>query len=370
MIDYTRKRFKALKRSYPEQMIILSQDEAGSRFWTYDDDAVLISKEVGAWPFFAKKGLGLVLDADEFSADKLRPIPGEEGAFFFDPVSMAFPAKHKGEEIFPPSALARVTLTHGLESTTRVIVSSSHDQDSKKQIFWAGRADYARILRAIAEHESEVELGTKPGANGSVWQITDYVKTNAFPDYIDHLEHFLDIGAGPETIIICDTLTKSMMEEVSAFFFTSKYDAPVPMTVFYSPEDGGYYLDISTYSGYRDKYGLPYVKLSPAAKGKKRALIDLAEQSELFLYGYSVSQKDSLSESQRRKLLADLMDTGLMAKREIENHISWLIQQNGNNPLMENALSSWRKDILFVNTYNMQHKKEIWIKSFAAKYKK
>ena len=68
--------------------------------------------------------------------------------------------------------------------------------------------------------------------------------------------------------------------------------------------------------------------------------------------------------------MADLMDTGLMAKREIENHISWLIQQNGNNPLMENALSSWRKDILFVNTYNMQHKKEIWIKSFAAKYKK
>ena len=264
MIDYSRKRFKKLKNAYPDKTIVLSQDDECSCFWIYDDDAVYISKEIGGWPFCTKKGRCLVLDANEFCKDNLQPIPDEDGAFFFEPIPtmIAF-----GGVNLPPSALARVTLTNGPDSKTCVIVSSVDDQDSKKQVYWARRADYARILYAIANNVPDVELGAKVGAKGSTWHIVEYEKTDAFSGFVNHLDHFLNTDDEPKTVFICDALTNNMLEEVTAYFFTSDCATPVLMTVFYSPEDGEYYLDKSTYSVYRNKYGLPYIKLSLAAKG-------------------------------------------------------------------------------------------------------
>ncbi len=359
MSDYTRKRYKQLKKAYPDEIIILSQNEECSRFWIYDKDAEYVSDEIGGWPFSTKKGLCLVVDVDDIPEDSLQRIPEENGAFFF----AQCPIKFKSGSL-PPSALASVSLSNGSELKTCIIVGSAGDQNGRQKVFWGGRSDYARILYAIAENLDVVELGVKPGVRGSLWHIVEYEITDAFSDFVNHLDYFIRTVNEPKTILICEALPADVLEEVTAYFFTSGNYDPVPMTVFYSAEDGAYYLDVSTYNVYRSRYGLPFIKLSLASKGVSSKYIALAKQSELFLYGYSVSQKEGLPTGQRQKLLANLMDNGLLSKQKIESHISWLIKQNENNSFMVHAVASWKNDIKFVNSYRITDNKTIWVKSF------
>ena len=63
---------------------------------------------------------------------------------------------------------------------------------------------------------------------------------------------------------------------------------------------------------------------------------------------------------QRRKVLEQLIDTGLMTKAGIMSHIEWLISIRKNMPSMRFACREWEDDLEFISRYEMKNQRVIW----------
>ena len=115
----------------------------------------------------------------------------------------------------------------------------------------------------------------------------------------------------------------------------------------------------------REKYGLPYLRLRTDARvsGSGR-YATFRQNSELYLLGYSVSTVDGLDANSRRKLLAKIIDSKILPKHDIINHLEWLISSRSGMNNMDNAVSEWKADLLFVSKYNMNEQRSIWAHSF------
>ncbi len=73
-----------------------------------------------------------------------------------------------------------------------------------------------------------------------------------------------------------------------------------------------------------------------------------AEESELHKLGYSVSQNVGMSDRQRQDLLEILIRTDKITKRQVLNHLHYLIEINGKKNANSIALSKWKRDYEFV----------------------
>ena len=85
----------------------------------------------------------------------------------------------------------------------------------------------------------------------------------------------------------------------------------------------------------------------------------LANESILMQYGYSVSQTEGLSATNRRKILAVIIDNKILSKSEIISYLDFFINQRSSLWNMTNAISKWEADREFVENYKigqfMQH---------------
>ncbi|WP_027219123.1 hypothetical protein [Butyrivibrio fibrisolvens] len=72
---------------------------------------------------------------------------------------------------------------------------------------------------------------------------------------------------------------------------------------------------------------------------------DWAPESILKMYGYSVSQKDGLSDMERRTVLDLVIKNNIMSKKQCIHHIEWCVRQNIRRANMELAINKWNKDI-------------------------
>ena len=121
-----------------------------------------------------------------------------------------------------------------------------------------------------------------------------------------------------------------------------------------------------TYVQFRYKYGLPYVKLAQSSEKHYYGKTEVADQSELTLYGYNVRQ-NGMTVEERQKLLSQLIDNGIMNKEKIRDHLSWLIHYSESNPNMNEAIKKWKEDLVFLNSYHGKDQKTIWASGFKAK---
>ena len=78
----------------------------------------------------------------------------------------------------------------------------------------------------------------------------------------------------------------------------------------------------------------------------------LARESILMQYGYNVNQTEGLSSTQRKKILAVLIDNKILTKADIISYLDFFINQRKKQKSMEKDIDKWEDDKEFVLEYN------------------
>ena len=75
-----------------------------------------------------------------------------------------------------------------------------------------------------------------------------------------------------------------------------------------------------------------------------------AETSLLRSYGYSVNAQDNLSDNERERILAFIIENKIMSVDDIINFLEWLVHRNPSENFYLARLK-WNKDIEFLRKY-------------------
>ena len=95
-------------------------------------------------------------------------------------------------------------------------------------------------------------------------------------------------------------------------------------------------------------------------KNKKIDADELAHgQSLLTKYGYTVKTRSDLSEEQRHIILSTIIESGIMNRRDIINHIKGQIDRGSKIASYKNAVAKWKSDREFVSNYKRNDLPEI-----------
>ena len=344
MADYLKKRFKKLKDDW-DNGIVLLMDNFG-RLWTYDDDAISLAETLGrVVQYNSKEEALLKVNEEDLEDYDLEEIWDEDGAFFLEYES------ELESETLPPSALMKVELLSESGRQTVIIVSDLGEQDTSKGIYGEWRGISKCILQA-----------DDSGASSFTFKDVDYTIDSALytPRYetlLSHRHYFLNAESGPQTLFVYKNKSYSdehKLEAVPAQFYPLGSNSPQEMDVFYSVEDGAYYVFHESFTKFRKKHGMPpFVSLSNAPGEGFSSDPDIAEESILHLYGYNVSQEEGLSDTTRQDLLTNLVKYGIFSREKIRNHLFVLILKGENTPAQVKAVTKWRKDLTFISSYNM-----------------
>lgn len=161
------------------------------------------------------------------------------------------------------------------------------------------------------------------------------------------------------------------IEEVTGIIDTVRGN-PVSMTVCHCKSCKLYYVRDTVFESYREKYGSLLGKFVRQADGMKMGLItaygELAPESLLHMNGYNVNQTDNLSPGERRKILTYVIESHIMSRYDIRNHLSYLVKMNQYNPSKSIAASRWKSGIQWVNDYHIDKQDTVWL-SGTAMYK-
>lgn len=250
-----------------------------------------------------------------------------------------------------------------------IIVEDVEEQNTANNIYWEGRNLAQGILTAIAKSSKKFSYKAYKGRNwidekcGSIQSIRE---SDLFiQKYQPALEHFANIDELPVVYVFSQkTITSfekySMVTVFVRNYWTHKLN---PFNVYYSEEKDMYFINKSSYDAYREKYGLPFLRLIPGEYSEKN--YDLRTESQLHIYGYSLEYGNT--KARRQEILAFLIDSGIMKKSQIQNHIEWLINTHRDSLHYENACEKWRDDLLFTNEYKIATQRKVLAKDFAAK---
>ena len=244
------------------------------------------------------------------------------------------------------------------------IVSDQQEQDSKRGIYWVGRTLPSMVLSAIQTGRVIFEY------NGKSYEIKNYTTYSSAKKYFDVIGRFCNREAPQEVFVFSQKniaiYQSGSYEVVTAMVPCANRNVPVPITVYYEKATKRYFMNEESYVVARKNYGLPYLRLCVAAASDTNGVYgELKEHSELNLLGYSVGI-NGLDFETRRKLLSNVIDSGVLGKPEIINHLEWLIHTRKNMANMENAIAEWREDLRFVSQYKMQKQRSIWVGAFKA----
>jgi len=132
------------------------------------------------------------------------------------------------------------------------------------------------------------------------------------------------------------------------------------ITAGYCSNCNKYFIMDSTYHKIFSK-GLPLCKIiDEREKQFKDAFVTDpskwgAQESILKQYGYSVSAIDNLSDTNRQKILAVIIDIEALTKVEIIGYLRYFIKIHKTDIRFEKAISKWNNDIEFIEEYNKGH---------------
>jgi hypothetical protein len=229
------------------------------------------------------------------------------------------------------------------------IVKEPSDQNVKKGVY-SWNTSFARdILKSVF-----FRIPHQPS-------IKKVISHQLYQQCKNNLLHFCSMNAPALITLYRRKIAASSdnIENVTAFLFFSNKKEPVPVSVFYSRRTQQYYINEATYREFASKYGLPYVHIQSEESSQTLGW-NLRTHSELNLLGYSVGQNNGISMEQRHRLLGQLMDSGLMSKSSIMDHLEWLISTRSKNPAMSLACKAWSDDLRFVAQYNMHNQRMVW----------
>ena len=121
-----------------------------------------------------------------------------------------------------------------------------------------------------------------------------------------------------------------------------------------------FFIHYDIYNRYREKYGCLLGNIHMAKNGEFYSIgCDLAEESPLRLCGYSVSQKEGLTQWERQNIIASCIESGGMTKEAVIRLLRWFVEVNGNKRGNEIAHTKWCEDLDFALTYNTSKQEKI-----------
>ena len=268
---------------------------------------------------------------------------------------------------------AKLCMQGGCENVEIIIVSDEREQKTSDGIYWVGRVLPSLLLIAIQAKEKTIIYNGDAKLKKGVYEIVNAVAYNSAIKYMKIVSRFSDAEA-PQTVYIFSqkTLEKNLIdhcEMVTAMIPCANRKLPIPVSVYYDKAKKKYFLNETTYAQLRKSYGLPYLRIQTApATGGANWVTALKPHSELNLLGYSVRITDSLSLEERRKILRDAIDSGVLWKSEVINHLEWLIKMGEKNPLMENAVGEWKQDLMYISSYKAAEQRKIWVNKFKSRF--
>ncbi len=144
------------------------------------------------------------------------------------------------------------------------------------------------------------------------------------------------------------------IESVTAKTVNVKNNQPVEVNVFYCAQCKKYFINFEALQAYFSR-GI-YPALQYTYENVEQG--ELREASDLMLYGYNV-REGQLTQSERRRILEWIIDSGLLSKAEIIGNLQFKVRYNGRKAGNERAKAKWQDDIQFVSRYVVNNNRSI-----------
>lgn len=130
-------------------------------------------------------------------------------------------------------------------------------------------------------------------------------------------------------------------------------DKQIQISAGYCEQCKVYFIMESTYQELKRK-GIILCRVTDSKTYMKGGFMNgskLAQESILMQYGYNVSRTGGLTERQRQKILAVMIDNKVLSKGGIISYLDFFIHQHSSRNNMGVAISKWEADREFVEHY-------------------
>lgn len=75
----------------------------------------------------------------------------------------------------------------------------------------------------------------------------------------------------------------------------------------------------------------------------------LNSESILHKVGYNVSDKENLSQEERRNILKNIIESGLLTRSQVSSHLDYLIRRSKGQKRLQRAIEKWTSDRKFIS---------------------
>lgn len=118
-----------------------------------------------------------------------------------------------------------------------------------------------------------------------------------------------------------------------------------------------FFISSDEYEYYRSIYPIMLVRFEYLTDESTLGR-NLADKSPLMLAGYTVRATVNYSEAQRRNILRNVIELGILKKHEVINYLNYFISMNGKARGMEAAVEKWETDLEYVRSHNFEIQKK------------
>ena len=168
---------------------------------------------------------------------------------------------------------------------------------------------------------------------------------------------------GSLTNVLCAKTLKAHSQENVTIQALNAQGKEISFTAFHCSECGKYYTTADIIKKHFALLGFPLIHLEFRLSQNQRNA-----ESEMMMYGYNV-KSGGLSTYERHKILSYMLSFGLLSKAKIIATLQDHINYNGQRENMENAVEKWKSDLQFVQNFNLEEQREIFVEKLRLKYK-
>ena len=103
--------------------------------------------------------------------------------------------------------------------------------------------------------------------------------------------------------------------------------------------------------------------------GTESQFEDMQHESTLYRYGYNVQSKKNLTSKQGHIIIAALVESGIMTRNQIMDHITTLINRGKQIPSWKDAVRKWNEDKYFTERYKTENLPSVIADRILLKYR-
>lgn len=235
------------------------------------------------------------------------------------------------------------------------LVNDLKEQDSIKGIYYVDSPVGNSVIEAILTDLDYFEL------NNFKYQILDIYKHSSIETILEGKKQIINVLKHPNELVdvyvyelkgLCRKHGE-LTEKMTVNMLSSRSSKPHPFEIYYCPICKRYYVNYETYLRFYTRYGIPPLRLhgDSATSNTNNQYASFRQYSDLYLFGYSVSDEMGLNQKMRQGILEDIINSGNLTKAQVTNHLEWLIRFSRNNEKMKDACQKWRTDLEHIESY-------------------